>query len=202
LPREAAGRLETLQAAYPWPPAPPDVPARKNLGWLFPSTKELLQQVVKPEHRLIVELGSFVGLSTRFLADLAPQATIVAIDHWRGSPEHFTDPKSIPVLPILYETFLASCWDYRSRLVPLRMPTLDGLEQVARYGLCPDLIFVDASHAYEAVKADLETARRLFPRAALVGDDWDWDGVRQAVSEVAREQSLKLQTHGVAWRLS
>jgi predicted O-methyltransferase YrrM len=149
---------------------------------------------------LIVELGSFVGLSTRFLADLAPAATIVAIDHWRGSEEHFTDPKSIPVLPILYETFLANCWDYRERLIPMRLSSCEGLQAVAHYGLNPDLIFIDASHAYEEVKADIEAARRLFPRATLVGDDWDWDGVRRAVREIEQRESLKLETHGVAWR--
>jgi hypothetical protein len=34
-----------------------------------------------------------LGRSTRFLADLAPQSHIVAINHWQDSPEHLRDPE-------------------------------------------------------------------------------------------------------------
>ena len=175
------------------------MPLHKNLGWLFPSTKELLQEVVRPEHRWIVEFGFVPGAINAASGRPGPAGDDHRHRSLAGSPEHFTDPKSIPVLPVLFETF----WPIAGPTVigwPVRKLTVEGLEEVARCGLAPDLIYVDANHAYDAVKADLEAAKRLF-RGGASGDDWDWDGVRQAVSEFAQRRSLRLQTHGVAWRL-
>lgn len=113
----------------------------------------------------------------------------------------------------LFETFLANTWEHRLRLFPLRMDSCDGLEQVHRIGAhvgksvlmwaehrpttyelpCNYIVrrrklngacrYIDADHRQEAVAADLRAASRLFPDATLAGDDWQWPGVRAAVSE-------------------
>jgi hypothetical protein len=142
-----------------------------------------------------------LGLSTRYIADLVPSAKVIAVDHWRGSPEHHRRPEIAALLPTLYDTFLVNCWEYQDRIFPLRMTTKDGLETIHQYGLQPDVIYIDADHAYEATKGDVELARTLFPTALIVGDDWDWEGVRRAVIETAGQSGLKLETHGVAWLL-
>ena len=149
-----------------------------------------------------MELGSWTGRSTRFLADLAPQAAVVAIDHWEGSIEHAQDPELVALLPRLFETFLAECWNYRNQIIPLRARSVDGLRRVAEAGLAPDLVYIDADHQYESVLADLETTLALFPGAAIVGDDWDWDGVRSAVETVARQRNLRIEAEGPSWRLA
>jgi hypothetical protein len=149
--------------------------------------------------RVIVELGAWLGLSTRFLAATAPRATIVSIDHWHGSPEHHQDPALQHLLPTLYESFLVNCWDRRERIIPLRMGTIEGLREIARFKLKPDLIYIDADHSFEAVQDDLATASRLFPTAALVGDDWDWEGVRRAVEKFAERTGRTLDVEGNAW---
>ena len=61
------------------------------------------------------------------------------------------------------------------------MSTLDGLRTVAQFGIEPDVIYIDAEHSYRAVTSELELAYELFPTARLVGDDFDWRGVRDAV---------------------
>jgi hypothetical protein len=104
------------------------------------------------------------------------------------------------LLPVLYETFLANCWDYRQRIVPVRLDSLEGLAEVAQHGILPDVVYLDGDHTYEAVYADVQLIRRLFPAATLVGDDWDWEGVRAAVEQVARESGGRVGVHGTAWR--
>jgi hypothetical protein len=119
-----------------------------------------------------------------------------------GSPEHQAQERFRNLLPRLFETFQARCWDYRERVVPLRMNTLDGLRAVAEAGLEPDFVYVDAEHSYEAVTAELTLARQLFPEAALGGDDYDWKGVREAADAFARRHGLVVERFGArGWRL-
>ena len=205
-PPEARGddqqsAVAELARRHPWPATKPDVPPFPQPGWLFPGTREMLARCVPSAVRLIVELGSWTGRSTRHLATLAPQATIIAIDHWQGSPEHQADPELARVLPRLYETFLSECWTYRERIVPLKTDSRDGLHRVAEAGLRPDLVYIDADHAFEAVLADVQSSVELFPSAIIVGDDWDWDGVRAAVETVVAARGFKVETYGTGWRI-
>ncbi len=137
--------------------------------------------------------------------DLAP-ATVVAIDHWCGSPEHQRNPSWKAMLPSLYETFIALCWDYRHRVIPLRMTTLQGLRVVASQQIVPDLIYIDAEHSYDALTAELELVRHLFPHAVVIGDDYDWAGVAPALADAVHRYNLTLETAGTqskgrAWKL-
>jgi hypothetical protein len=161
-----------------------------------------LARALSPRTHSVVELGAWLGLSTRFIAAQAPAATVISVDHWQGSPEHQTQERFQKLLPNLYETFMARCWQYRQRIVPLRMSTLDGLRVVAESGVKPDFIYVDAEHSYEAVTAELTLARQLFPQAALGGDDYDWTGVRAAVDGFARRHGMVVDRYGGrGWRL-
>ena len=199
--------IEQLAATCPWPvdrpsvQEPPAVP-----GWLGDGARELLAQALSRETRIVVEIGSWVGLSARFIADHAPQAVVIAIDHWCGSPEHQRNPDWKAMLPGLYETFLALCWDYRDRLIPLRMTAIQGIRAVASLKLEPDLVYVDGEHSYEALSGEIEMIRHSFPRALIIGDDYDWPGVSPAVEDAMRRHKLLLdiagtREHGRAWRL-
>jgi hypothetical protein len=200
-PADTQPSLANFAAEYAWPAERPEVPAFPQRDWLFPKTQEMLQRCVTPATRLIVELGSWLGRSTRFLANLAPGATVIAIDHWDGSPEHRKDPELSPLLPKLYETFLSECWDYRDQIVPVRVPSVEGLHRVAQAGIEPEVIYIDSDHSFDAVREDLTAALDLFPRATIVGDDWDWEGVRTAVETVAKDRSLRFETLSPAWRI-
>ncbi len=196
-------RVTALATAFPWPCTKPVVETTDAFpGWLGEGTDALLARELSEETRLVIELGAWMGLSTRFIADHAPNATVISIDHWRGSSEHQTRPEYRALLPTLNESFLAQCWTYRNQIIPLRMTTLDGLRTVADFGLAPDLIYVDAEHSYAAVIAELELSRHLFPGAILAGDDYDWDGVRRAVDDFAQRFGLGVEKVGRrGWKL-
>lgn len=66
----------------------------------------------------------------------------VCPEHWQGSPEHKNDPELSKILPRLYDTFLAECWDYRSQIIPVKAGSEEGLHQVAEAGLQPEVDFV------------------------------------------------------------
>jgi SAM-dependent methyltransferase len=75
--------LKSLAAAHPWPTLKPNVGLpQENVGWLEDGARQVLTQAISPETKLVVELGTWLGKSTRFIADLAPSAVVIAIDHW------------------------------------------------------------------------------------------------------------------------
>jgi hypothetical protein len=195
--------LRRLAEASPWPAERPnDAAPGEEQGWLGAGTETMLANVLSPSTELVVELGAWLGLSTRYIAQYAPAATVISVDHWQGSPEHQAQERFRKLLPQLFETYQARCWDYRERVVPLRMTTLDGLLKVAEHGLHPDFVYVDAEHSYDAVTAELSLARQLFPRAVLGGDDYDWRGVREGVDSFARRHGLVVDRFGArGWRL-
>lgn len=198
---------EKLKANWPWPPERPQVPLRMNDGWFDKTRTKLLSRYTGQHVRGVVELGSWMGLSTRWFHAMCPHAQIVAIDHWQGCVEHHRDPKYAGVLPTLASTFLANCWLQRDRIIPLRIDTQRGMELVAAEGVPVDLVYVDASHDTESVHDDIVTAWHCFPDAVLTGDDWHDARVRAGVEGAAgtllrlNRNVWNIESEGRAWRL-
>jgi hypothetical protein len=195
--------VRRLAEGHPWPAEQPeDAAPGQERGWLGEGSEVMLGRSLSPKTKLVVELGSWLGLSTRYIADHAPRAAVLCVDTWEGSPEHKTQPRFARLLPKLFETFQARCWLYRDRVVPVRATSLDGLRRVHESGAEPDFIYVDAEHSYQAVTAELTLIRELFPLTLVGGDDYDWSGVRKAVDEFAAANGLVVERFGArGWRL-
>jgi hypothetical protein len=178
--------LEELGRRYPWPAHRPDV--REDwLGWFCEANRDKLAELISPDTKIILELGSFCGLSAKWFCETAPQAVLICIDHWKGSAEHHRCRDWERRLPTLYETFCRNLWPYRERLIPMRTTIHDGLHELHGLGIVPDLIYVDGSHDADSVEHDVSTCLELFPRTELVGDDWPHHSVRTgAVRAAAR----------------
>lgn len=179
-------QIKQLVQAYPWPDQKPEVPGNSH-GWCWPVHRKMFERLLNPKTSIILELGTWLGKSTRLLLNMAPQATVICVDHWLGSINHRDNKKLRTMLPTLYETFLVNLWDDRDRVVPLRSTTVAALEEIHRRQIVPDLIYIDAGHEYQDVHADVSMSLRFFPTSVICGDDWNWEGVRQAVTEIARE---------------
>jgi len=192
--------IDRLRWDFPWPSQRPPVPEDPH-GWFDDVNRQSLEQFLSDDTRLILELGSWLGKSARWMLDQAPNATLAAIDTWNGN-QCYEYVALRDELPTLYSRFLGNGWPYRDRLIPIRRRSVDGMRLVAEAGLSPDLIYVDADHHYPGVKADLETAAALFPATQLVGDDYRLEGVKRAVDEFAHARSLHVKLAGrSAWWL-
>jgi hypothetical protein len=180
-------------------------------GWDGGGRRLVVEALADVRAPLVVEVGCFLGLSARTWLKARPDLTLVCIDPWpevdvrdwgvHDWPELFGAP--------LYETFLSGCWDYRDRLVPVRGTSPGALAEVAACGVRPHLVYIDGDHSYEAVRADLDACRRLFPRALLAGDDWLWSAshfpprsVREAVQDHAADHGHEITAEGNTWVLS
>ena len=189
--------FQQLALKYPWPSEKPDVPVQQQ-GWCDEPNQKMLSSLLNGPIKIIVEIGSWLGNSARFILESAPQANMICVDHWFGSKEHLeSEHEHIrKIIPTLYETFLVNLWDYRSRLVPLRTDSIRGLHEIHRSGVKPDLIYIDASHDYHNVFEDVKTALDLFPNSVICGDDWHYEDVRRAVGELAQEYGKKIIAGG------
>jgi hypothetical protein len=168
-----------------------------------------MEALIETHHvKTIIEVGSFLGLSTRHIASHLPKGgKVYAVDHWKGSIEHQPGGSAWhPSLPFLYEQFLSNVIHAQltHKIIPLRMDSAEAaaLPCFVLKTVIPDLIYIDASHETEAVYADLT---RWYPfvqgHGILCGDDWTWPSVRFAVEQFASEQGLAISAGFNFWRL-
>jgi hypothetical protein len=112
-------------------------------GWFLETHKRVFKAILQPSTAVIVELGSWYGSSTRWLVENS-EATVYAIDIWDDSfilnDSHYNNSnqnhdlrKMLRAHP-LYPTFLRNLWEYKERVIPLRMRTTDGLQYLSDQG--------------------------------------------------------------------
>ena len=196
--------LESLKNAFPWPDSMPKLPPDPH-GWFSKHNIKMFKPLLA-DAAVILEVGSWLGLSARFWLQNS-KATVICIDTWQGSEEHFTEEEWASKLPKLYETFCVNQWQWRNRLIPIKKSSVEGLHTVASHEVAPDLIYIDASHSYEDVLADITAADMLFPKALIVGDDWNWKNftrndektVQAAVKDFCKKRNYTAKANHWAW---
>jgi len=184
------------EAGIGWPSRRPRAPRYRH-GWFLPTHERVFEKVLPKDATCVLELGSWYGSSTEWLAERCPNATIYAVDLWedgfilKEQRDHYSTMGESKLEGMLrrhplYDTFLANLWDHRDRVVPLKMQTVAGVELLKKHGVKPQVIYIDADHHYEAVKKDIAACLDNFPDAICVGDDYGhYDDVRNAVNESA-----------------
>lgn len=185
-----------------WPDNKPDL-AFDNHGWFAKRTRQALTCALymNRDTPYILELGSYLGLSTRYILNMHP-ATVVAVDLWPSEDERFEKDAALnqhsEEKPDLYQAFLSNCWGYRDRLFPMRGDTITEMTKIARMGLDIGVVYVDAGHDYNSAYHDIVTALRLFPDATIVGDDFGKAnaGVKKAVRAADKEYDRELVVVG------
>lgn len=145
-----------------------------ELEWLRDRAKEL------PEGGTWVEIGVLCGRSLLAVSvGLPERATLMAIDIELGTAAIEGDS---------YCKAYTEIWKARPdlRLIGIRCPSAEAAKYVSDGSA--DVVFVDADHTYEGVRADIQAwLPKLKAGGMLCGHDYhpqNWPGVVQAVSEV------------------
>jgi hypothetical protein len=192
------------------PPATNPGDRKLKHGWFNPSHATVLGQLLSDKTRLVVELGSWLGRSTKHILATAPNAVVIAIDLWSNrfvleqQGDHYAkDPLQVRMLELfdLKRTFVANLWErFRDRLILMQMSTERALgllrDVLLRHGVAPDVVYIDADHHHEAARRDIEMVVSAFPSAQVVGDDWEYSGVRRAAVEVAMVYGRMVHAQG------
>ena len=134
--------------------------------------KRLLLEAVamSPAGSPIVELGSWKGATTAFLASAFPHRAVFAVSLFRGTPDHRRARTS-------------DTWaEFRARTGGLgNVVPIDG-PRWGEYDLRPGFVFVDADHATAAVVADIRRwAPKLLPCGVMAFHDAQAPSVYEAL---------------------
>lgn len=159
--------------------------------------------------KTVIEVGCWLGKSTRHIASLLPpDGKVFAIDHWNGSIEHQPGQSHHhPCLNNLYDHFLSNVIHagLTDKIVPIRMNSLDAAKMLLASITSEthfDLIYIDASHDYESVYADLKAWYPLVKgQGILCGDDWGHEPIIRAVNQFALEEGLSIDVSESCWCL-
>lgn len=151
-----------------------------------------------------VEIGSWKGRSAACMAveiiNHGKNFNFYAVDTWDGEDgenRHY-DADTDVVGGTLYETFLRNIEPVKDWIKPIRAPSVEAAGVF--YPESVDFIFLDGTHTYEAVKADLAAwVPNLKVGGVIAGDDLHWDGVEKAIREVFGSDFEKLNG-GKQWR--
>lgn len=170
-------------------------------GWIHPRFQLTFQEILnitKHPNIQIIEVGSWLGLSTRIMAkelkDLG-YGHVIAVDTWLGSPEHYeTEDLDLLFQKFISNTKQAGLQDY---IYPFRTSSGQAAQFMINKQIQADIIYIDAAHEYEPVKLDIELYWKILkPGGFMIFDDYTWDGVGKAVDEHCASNNLQLAVHG------
>jgi len=190
-----------------WPKKRPST--RYMHGWLGYGNKEELKRVMdNPNVNIICELGTWYGKSADFMMNYRDDKLLICVDLWsnndikNGNQVIKYNDKYGSILDNypLYETFLGNLWEFKKRIIPLKMDTKKALRKIKKMGIVPDAIYIDANHTYKDVKSEIELSLSLFPDVILLGDDINWKGVKRAVIECANIYGFHVIKNRNCWR--
>ncbi len=171
-----------------------------NQGWFW-NGKQLESCILEMKPKVVIEVGSWLGSSTRFIAQRLPkEGKLYAVDTWQGSGDEELHQKD-PRLPYLYQLFLSNVKHagLTNIIVPIRM---DSIEASKALNVKADLIYIDAGHDTESVYNDIMAwLPHLKKGGIFCGDDWMWYSVRLAVERAAKELNCKIYVEEAFWRL-
>jgi len=140
-------------------------------GWMSEHELDWLHRNAK-DHHYIIEIGSYLGRSTRALASGTP-GFVVAIDDWYGPRDMALERPDRNV----FTSFMSNVEGLDVR--PIRINYNDLFRM--KLWFTPDMIFIDGDHRYASVLRDIRWSMSVMRQGFLCGHDIDRPDVKEAV---------------------
>ena len=119
--------------------------------------------------KCVFEFGSFIGGSALAMLPQIVEANghLYCVDHFLGNPE---DEATAHPRPMILAGFLLRIEPYRDFVTLIIGETKEALHFPTGFA---DLVFIDASHGYDAVKQDINIAIHLIQQEGIIcGHDY------------------------------
>lgn len=139
-------------------------------------------QRVLPTNRpgILVEVGSFLGESTRIFAESG--FPVIAVDPWKNGYDITDDASETYPMEQVYAEFQrrARAFITAGLIVPLRGTSSEIATLFAPNSI--SVVYIDGEHTKEAVTRDLESwYPRVYSGGVISGHDWNYTEVQEAV---------------------
>ncbi len=140
----------------------------------------VVKNITKKEPPVAVEIGSYLGASSCFIASALERTdgVLYCIDTWQNQtmPDGERDT---------FNEFLNNVKKYRKVIVPLRGWSDIVIKDLEKKEKVIDFLFIDGDHSYESCKRDWELYRPLMKPGSIVAfHDTGWaDGVKRVIKE-------------------
>lgn len=136
----------------------------------------------------IAELGVFTAPTTLHLLSTLKGIHLTAVDFYRVPQGNFGQDGfthyGAPDMERLYQDVCEALKPFGERVRLLRMDTQEAAKHVKDNS--QNAVFIDADHRTTSVIADMLTWRpKVKPGGWLMGHDWHWESVREAVLSIA-----------------
>ena len=143
-----------------------------------PAASPLAELIVERNYHCGVEIGVWLGGSSKLLLDLPMIEHLYMVDPWNSAYQYGTNYDQGQ-----FDTFYQSVCEllnhYDSRKTILRM-TSEEASKVLPKNL--DFVYIDGDHTTEGVTADIGFYRNsINPKGILCGDDFNFSSVANAV---------------------
>lgn len=144
-------------------------------GWMTePELTWLAEQA--QSHQAIVEVGSYLGRSTRALCDHT-SGKVWAVDDWYGPRDVELDANQRRNIFGHFQKHMEGCEG--------KLEIVIADHGSPQFDVSPDMVFIDGDHSYASVHRDITFWReKLLPGGLLCGHDINIDGVRAACLEL------------------
>jgi hypothetical protein len=173
-------------------------------GWCGRDTRvNLIAALRQFRPRVIVELGSWYGKSTRVLLEHAPANSIVfCVDHFKNSAIYAErHPQVVPEDRLFfnflrYECFVGCVEESGRKLAkPMsvylaKMDIHEVVDYLHRIGVPIDMVFIDAEKKTLPLQKLIGKIRGAYPSAVIVGDDHVFESVKEAVRGVRPQRCV------------
>jgi len=188
--------IDTLSREFPWPESKPLTQGDIH-G--FGINRALYDLIPKKDNPVFVEVGVWLGSNLIHLLEARPEVQVIAVDHWKGSPEHKTRGGWKKRLPHLWENFCVNVWRHKGSIIPVKLGAEDAFPILAQHEIQADCVYIDGAHDYDSVARDCRLSLETFPNAVITGDDYPHEPLKKAVHDVAEEFGLKVKNLGRLW---
>jgi len=155
-------------------------------GWsgirVFDDFFSIVEQALPGSH--FIEVGAWKGQTAALMASLiqvsGKKIYFDVVDTWEGSDEEVHSEDQDVVNGTLLESFLHYTKPFKNIIHPVKLNSIEASKNYNNESI--DFIFLDASHKTEDVINDIEAwIPKLKQGGILIGDDYDWDSVKEAV---------------------
>jgi hypothetical protein len=161
-------------------------------GW-FDYQKTYTYLVSKvPDNGIFVECGAWLGKSSSYLCDTAQdRIQVFIVDTWKGSSNELETNHILAKTQDIYTLFVNNMKD--RKYIPIKKSSEDAANNFQNNSC--DVVFIDMTHTYEAVKQDILTwLPKVKKNGYIAGHDYQnaWPGVVAAVNEIFGSENLIL----------